>query len=286
MTQPAVALRITSDAARRRVALALSSSFEVVDVGDGAVPPAGRQIDVAVVDAEAVESVARRLGAIPVLAVVAAGAAPSPLPRGCTDVLQEEAHEDEILVRVAAAAELGNLRRRAADAEARLEEATRNDVLTGLGNRRHVEEHLGMAASGARRRHMPLSLLLVDVDHLKRINDAFGHLAGDAVLRSVASRVSGLLRGDDMAGRWAGDEILVVAPSTDADGAWRLGERIRDAVSAVPVLLDDGREVVVTVSVGCATGAGDDVDAQLRQAEGALDAARVGGRNRVVLATH
>jgi diguanylate cyclase (GGDEF)-like protein len=175
-------------------------------------------------------------------------------------------------------AEVASLRRE-------LAELARTDQLTGLSNRRHLDEHLDMVASSARRLRVASSLLLVDVDHLRRVNDSYGLAAGDAVLRAVAERVSSALRGEDLAGRWGDEELLVILPHTPLDGGWRLADRIRLAVCDAPVPLPTGEEIMVTVSVGCAEGLGDDIADHLRRTDAALSEAKAAGRNRVVADT-
>lgn len=196
------------------------------------------------------------------------------LSAGAIDVLRKPVAPHELHARLALAL-------RARRAETALRTATRTDRLTNVANRTHTDDHLSMASSAARRHRQSLALLLVDVDHLRRINDARGHVVGDVVLRTVAARAARVLRGEDMVGRWGGEEFLVLAPATDLDGAWRLGERIREAVAADPVRLDDGGELVVTVSIGCAVGQGDDLEDHLRRIERALGQAKAAGRNRV-----
>lgn len=218
---------------------------------------------------------------LPVVGVTAAATSEiveQALALGVADVLLAPVRGVEVDARVRSAL-------RAAGLEASLREVMRTDALTGLANRRHLDEHLAMTASAARRHRQPISLLLVDVDHLRRVNDAAGHAAGDAVLREVAARVLGRLRTEDMAGRWGGEEFLVLLPATALDGAWHLAERVREAVASSPVAIGGGRDVLVTVSVGCAEGTGDDVDDHLRRTSDALDAAKAAGRNKVVIDT-
>lgn len=286
----------------RRVAGAISDQHDVVvaaDAASAATALDSHALDVAIVDAAWITSELVTRAGVPVLAAVdppvdfgdaadpfataGADAAAAALAAGCADVVRSRLADPELRARVALAVRLARAERDAGSARAELVEASRTDHLSGLANRRHLDEHLAMAASSARRHRRPMSLLLVDVDHLKRVNDAIGHTAGDDVIRAIGHRIAHVLRGEDMAGRWGGDEVLVVAPSTDLDGAWRLGERIRDTISAAPVVLDGGRDVLITVSIGCSTGPGDDLEAQLRQAEEALDQARAAGRNRVVV---
>lgn len=279
----------TSDVAlQARLTAALGGDHDVVSATDEirlAEAIGNDVLDAVLVDATWAASDAIGDCAQPVVALVdvTVGNAVPAIPTGCVDVLSTTAPAAEVVARTALAVRVARADQDLRAARAELAEATRTDHLTGLANRRHVDEHLAMAASAARRHRQPMSLLLVDVDHLKRVNDAVGHGGGDAVIRAIATRLAHVLRGEDMAGRWGGDEFLVVAPSTDLDGAWRLGERIREAVSASPVAIDSDRDVLVTVSIGSSTGPGDDLDAQLRQAENALDQARQTGRNRVVV---
>lgn len=207
------------------------------------------------------------------------------LSRGAYDHLRKPVDRAELVSRVVAAARTGVLRR---DLRARQQEADdllRVDPLTGLASRRSVEEHLEMLASSARRLRTPLSVLVVDVDRIARVNRDYGRPAGDAVVRSVAQTISSCLRGEDVAGRRGGDQFLIVLPHTSLDGGWRLGDRIRQAVTDRPVVLDDDRDIVVTVSVGCSEGYGDDPGGQVRRAQVALWEAKSSGRNKAVADT-
>jgi two-component system cell cycle response regulator len=204
---------------------------------------------------------------------------------GVHDVLRKPVDPAELVARVTAALRIGRLEAELRRVGAQLQAMSQTDHLTGLANRRHLDEHLRMLASAARRQRLPLSVLMVDVDYFRRINDDAGHAAGDQVLRAVAHRMSGTMRTEDVAGRWGGEEFLVLLPATDLDGAWISGERIRSAVSRTPVALAGGGDLVVTVSVGCATGGGDDPEDQVRRADAALAEAKAAGRNRVVADT-
>ena len=108
------------------------------------------------------------------------------------------------------------------------------DPLTGLRNRRAIEEYLHDAISAARRHDLALSLLVIDIDHFKHVNDTLGHRSGDAVLAHTARVLDGALRTEDAIGRWGGEEFLVVLTSTDEDGAVRATERLRDALAQRP----------------------------------------------------
>lgn len=222
------------------------------------------------------------LGELPVpVVVVVAGDDPkviqAALQRGAHDVVRHPVVAAELAARLRAADRVTQVR-------AALREAARTDDLTGLATRRHLDEHLAMAASMARRLGTAFSVVLIDVDRTRRINDEHGHLAGDEVLTQVARRLASALRSEDIAGRWGGDEFLVVLPHTPVDGAWRLADRIRGSICDEPIDLSAGGDVVTTVSVGCAEGFGDDIEGHLRRAGAALVEAKESGRNRVVAA--
>lgn len=170
----------------------------------------------------------------------------------------------------------------------KLAESALQDPLTGLSNRRHLEERLAAEIAAAQRHARPLSLLLVDVDRFKAVNDAHGHLAGDEALKMVALVLRGAVRKEDVLVRYGGEEFLVVARETALPGARALGERIRRAVERsrcawqgrdLPLAVSLG----VTVSVGVAELASGRSDRDLLEvADRALYLAKQGGRNRVV----
>ena len=157
------------------------------------------------------------------------------------------------------------------------------DPLTGIANRqtvlRRVEEELVRAA----RYRRPLSLILVDLDHFKRANDSFGHAAGDVILRTVAQVIAANVRTVDLAGRYGGEEFLVVLPETDADAAASLAEKLRRIVSSTEIRLPDGEVTSITMSAGVAGGAGEvlRLDALVRDADAALYSSKALGRNQV-----
>ena len=136
---------------------------------------------------------------------------------------------------------------------ARLVRSGITDVLTGMHNRRYLQERLGGELASARRGQAPLACLILDADHFKRINDEHGHLAGDRVLREIARRVSAQIRANDIGARFGGEEFALLLPATTTDVAARLGERIREAICRAPVPLDGDRQVEVSVSVGVAS---------------------------------
>lgn len=166
-----------------------------------------------------------------------------------------------------------------------LERLARRDALTGLHNRRSADERLLDEVARVRRHGHPLSALVIDIDHFKRINDQHGHEIGDAVLRQVAQRLPRALRATDFVARQGGEEFLVLLPATGAPQAHDVAEKLRRAIALDPV------EPVgsITVSIGVATLtpeieiAGDPV-ALLRRADNALYEAKRAGRNRVAVA--
>jgi two-component system, cell cycle response regulator len=199
---------------------------------------------------------------------------------GAHDYLRKPFEPAELLARVSAAVRVKTLQDQLRQRNTELDAISRTDALTGLPNRREMEERLVATASAARRHHHSSTLLMVDVDHFKSVNDTRGHEAGDVVLRAVATGLADVCRLEDSAGRWGGEEFLVIAPMTDLTGGMRLGERIRRRICDTAVPVEDGPPVEVTVSVGVASG--DAGEALLAEADAALYAAKRAGRNRVL----
>jgi diguanylate cyclase (GGDEF)-like protein len=157
------------------------------------------------------------------------------------------------------------------------------DALTGLSNRRACQDNLKRMLALASRTASPLSAVLLDLDHFKQINDRFGHGAGDDALAAVGSVLAAGLRASDFAGRYGGEEFLILLPDTDSEGALNTAEKLRAAVQTVEVAQVD-REI--TASLGVATYPTDalDSDTLIRMADRALYSAKGAGRNRVELA--
>jgi two-component system cell cycle response regulator len=157
----------------------------------------------------------------------------------------------------------------------------RRDSLTSLLNRPAILEVLQKESIRSVREKTPIAAIMTDIDHFKHINDTYGHLAGDAVLREVARRLSATLRGYDSVGRYGGEEFLVVAPSCDAAGGADVAERLRENISGAPIDAS-GHAIVVTMSFGVAATCDiKQVNHLLRMADEALYAAKKAGRNRV-----
>ena len=159
-----------------------------------------------------------------------------------------------------------------------------HDALTGLHNRRFLDDAIPIAAARAHREGNPMGLLLLDLDHFKIINDRHGHQVGDEVLRQVARRLQATTRPGDILARYGGEEFAVIAPGTDPAALTNLAARLCAAVGAESVVLPDGRAVALTVSVGaaCLPDDADRPEELVRLVDNALYTAKATGRNRVV----
>jgi two-component system cell cycle response regulator len=171
----------------------------------------------------------------------------------------------------------------------KLVDAALREPLTGLYSRRHFQERFAAEVAVAHRHGRPLSLLLVDVDHFKPVNDRYGHLAGDEVLKTVAKALTQGIRIEDILARFGGEEFVVLAREADATAAKALAERLRQLVEVAQTRWESGDEVPVgiqvTVSVGVAQLGPDEDERELFQrADGAAYEAKKQGRNRVLLA--
>jgi diguanylate cyclase (GGDEF)-like protein/PAS domain S-box-containing protein len=173
-----------------------------------------------------------------------------------------------------------SLRKRMEDGLRRL---ALSDPLTGLANRRGGEQALEAALAQSQETGGPVSVLLLDLDRFKALNDTYGHEGGDAVLRAAAEACSAVVRATDTVARWGGEEFLVVLPGTPGAEAVVVAERIREAIRRLRIGVV-GATASVTVSIGVATAAEDAPDAFLRRADAALYEAKEAGRDRVVVA--
>jgi diguanylate cyclase (GGDEF)-like protein len=175
--------------------------------------------------------------------------------------------------------------------QARLMRSGFTDFLTGWHNRRYLHTRMKEELARAQRRSATVSCLMVDLDHFKRVNDTYGHLVGDQVLREVAQRIDGEIRDSDAAARFGGDEFAILMPDTDAEQAQRLAQRILNAVCATPVAVSSAstQTIKVTLSIGIAavkpSRADQDVkalaDRLLAEADAGLYRAKSGGRQRI-----
>ena len=194
----------------------------------------------------------------------------------------------------AGARETRRLHRQVVDMTEELYAQSRVDPLTGLGNRRVLQERFPQMAASCERTGRPLSIAMIDLDNFKRFNDTYGHLAGDQVLRDVADLVRAALRAEDLAARFGGEELCLALPGADPDQAAALLDRVRQARADVrrasprpagPALEDGVPAVHVTFSAGVARWLpGDGLDDVLRRADAACYAAKAGGRDRIIVA--
>lgn len=175
----------------------------------------------------------------------------------------------------------------AQEREHRYRREAQTDALTGLANRRKLLTDGVAAVDAAYSRNEPLAVLMIDIDHFKRVNDTFGHAVGDTALRAVADLCRAAIRQTDLAARLGGEEFVVVLPNTTEPQALEIAERFRGAVQNYSIAGDDAPTIRLTVSIGIACLAPDgrdDFDTLLEEADLALYAAKSQGRNRVVRA--
>jgi two-component system cell cycle response regulator len=200
---------------------------------------------------------------------------------GAHDYLKKPFEAAELVARVGAAAKVKKLQDRLRERNDDLERVSRTDMLTGLNNRRHMDEELTRQHSIARRGRSDLGLILLDIDHFKHVNDTYGHAAGDQVLCEFARRLLGQLRAGDIAGRWGGEEFLVILPNTGLEGTRQVAERICTATAVTPITAE-GHRITVTVSGGCAIGPAAGPDVLVSTADTQMYQAKQAGRNRII----
>jgi two-component system, cell cycle response regulator len=209
------------------------------------------------------------------------------LDLGVNDYLMRPIEPNELLARVRTQIRRKRFSDRLRDNMQMTMEWAITDGLTGLHNRRYLERHLASLVLQAMARSKPLSVLVLDIDHFKAINDTYGHAAGDDVLRELSRRLRKAVRGIDLACRMGGEEFVIAMPDTDAALALLVGERLRQKISGEPFqIADSGCALVVTVSIGVSSmlGPEDGPKALLKRADEALYRAKRGGRNRVAAA--
>jgi diguanylate cyclase (GGDEF)-like protein len=204
---------------------------------------------------------------------------------GAADAIAKPFHPAELLARLHLHLKVKRLQDELMLKNAALAQLSSVDALTGLRARRFLDEILNVEFLRARRYRTPLALVMADLDHFKRINDGSGHPAGDSVLRDLGALFQNVVRRTDVAGRYGGEEFLLIHPQCTATGAMQMAERLRAAVETARFEAS-GATFKVTMSLGVAeydrhmTSARDLVAA----ADRALYAAKRGGRNRVMVA--
>jgi two-component system cell cycle response regulator len=203
---------------------------------------------------------------------------------GVNDYLVRPIDKNEILARARTQIRKKRYTERLRDNVQSSIEAAITDALTGLYNRRYMETHIGTLVDQALSRGKPLSVLILDIDYFKSINDTHGHDAGDDVLQDFAIRIRKSIRGIDLACRYGGEEFVVVMPETDMAVATMVAERLRRRIASEPFAIQKGaRTIEVTISIGIAAlGPDDNAAGVVKRADRALYRAKRDGRNRVV----
>jgi len=208
------------------------------------------------------------------------------LELGADDYLTKPFDSEELRARLLVGERILTLQDDLITAREELRFRATHDMLTGVSNRAAVMDALRGELSRQVREQRSFGVILVDIDHFKNVNDTFGHLCGDEVLRWVTRRMKECMRPYDTLGRYGGEEFLIIASDVDSNGALALAERIRSIVESKPVVTQAG-EVSVTVSLGAAVSTSTqhaDPQMLLRLADQALYRAKDNGRNRCELA--
>jgi len=177
---------------------------------------------------------------------------------------------------------------------ARLVRSGLTDFLTGFHNRRYLHARLTEELARAQRAHQTVACLMIDVDHFKRINDQYGHLAGDAVLRELAQRIDAEMRMSDTGARFGGDEFAIVLPQGGAADGAIVAQRVLNAVRSTPIAITPGVTETVTLSIGVAAAAPDPTTRDFKslaerlmaEADAALYRAKGAGRNTIAVSEH
>lgn len=209
--------------------------------------------------------------------------------QNCTfmPVKNETGEVDSVCITLFDATDTGISQTELKNAMERLSESSNRDGLTGIHNRRYLEQRLATEFDRSKRYGGHFSFMLFDLDHFKKVNDTYGHLAGDAVLCTVSQRVNSLLRTVDVLGRYGGEEFGVILPSTNLEGAIVVAERLRQIVAQTPVMYKE-TAIPITVSIGVTEFKAETPNYEhlIHCADLALYFGKENGRNRVACHTH
>jgi diguanylate cyclase (GGDEF)-like protein len=204
----------------------------------------------------------------------------SGMEAGADDYVVKPFDQHELRVRIRAGQRIVQLQSELLVAKQDLLIQSRTDSLTGVLNRRAILSQIETELSRAKREKKDLSLSILDIDHFKKINDTYGHMVGDDVIREVVKRISVAVRTYDSLGRFGGEEFLVVMPGAKELEAYSICERIRSAINVKDFAIN-GLKIHLTVSLGFVTGDGNtDIDDLIVRADKALYQAKGNGRNR------
>ncbi|HEV7887341.1 MAG TPA: diguanylate cyclase [Acidimicrobiales bacterium] len=294
---------VAEDSATARAAIRhhlTSYGYSVVEAGDGeeALAVVRREqpdavlldVEMPVLDGHAVLAAMQRDGALAHIPVVFltgrhdAAELVAGLQAGAHDYLHKPFEAAELVARVSAAVRVKRLQDELRHRYEELNVLSRLDALTGLYNRGHLEERLRDLCSASRRHGFPISVLIIDLDNFKLVNDTHGHPVGDQVLRGATTCVGVHLRAEDVPGRWGGEELMVLLPYIDSQGAATVADRILREIAAASVTTPTGAVVYITASIGVCTAVGRTAEELVLRADQAMYKAKAGGRNQVVVA--
>jgi diguanylate cyclase (GGDEF)-like protein len=204
---------------------------------------------------------------------------------GACDAVMKPFHSMDLIARIELHLKLQRLQRELIEKNRQLEKLSTTDPLTGLRNRRFLTEILSVEFQRANRYATGLTILMADLDRFKRVNDRYGHLAGDEVLSVLAKRLMRRLRGSDVGGRYGGEEFMVMLSHVDEEGGVVFAERWRADVEETVIELEDGRSIQTTLSIGVASYLPGfrDWGQLVAAADSALYRAKEAGRNQVAV---
>ena len=203
---------------------------------------------------------------------------------GADDYLVKPYDPDEVVARISIAERILNLEKMLVEQKKQLVVMATYDEMTGLLNRRKLTEIALIELARARRQDKPIGMIMIDIDHFKSVNDCYGHEVGDAALRLIANTVKSHLRPYDQAGRWGGEEFLLLLPGASIGDAVIIAERLRVSLSGTPLVISDQTTIKLSASFGVVSTnqfSFTTFDELVRLADNALYKAKNNGRNRV-----